>query len=720
MMDRIAEGSEKRPKVVITAIIVVTVILGLGMLRIEKETDMMAFLPEDKESVEVTLEFVELFGGQEYETILVKGDVTSPAGIQEIVALENEIKSIPGFALSVDSYIDVLKRQNVPEEMIPMAVQAPEAARMLSTILTEDRKAALLQVRINPQYDGDINDYIAVVTKERTLDVLYTGRLTQAEDMLTTIDRDNIVLLPLAALLVVLVLFATYRKISDVVLPFLVISISVMWVLGIMGYVGLKFSSVFVAVAPLIFGVAVAYSVHMLTRYYEERAKGRKAPAAAVTSIETVGAAILLTAVTTAFGFGSFTISELPPLRNFGFILVLGIIFNFLLVVTLMPSLLVLRDSKNAEEKKRTSRVSRVLDKVFLFALNHKKAVLATAGVTAAVCLLFVPTIPTSISYDDMLPEEAVTIAAQKEIAELFGGGGEEALVVIVEGDVVGRYQDVLQVEHEVRALDLENERGAPMVSEVISYADILYMTQGNLEAALRDPQGAAVIGQTLVVNPESPDFLQKGLLLVLVDAKTDEEAREITKAVRDSVKDSTSLDMRVGGAPALMADILEGMQSTQIKTMLLALTLSLVVVSLLFRSLPLGVFTVVPVGLTIAWEFGVLTLAGWNLDLFTIMVSALIIGIGIDFSIHVTHRCREEFAKTKDADISLENTVLNVGKALTSATATTAGAFMVLAFSTMPIVTRFGSLVAVVIVLSFLAALCVLPSVLVFYFNRK
>jgi predicted RND superfamily exporter protein len=168
------------------------------------------------------------------------------------------------------------------------------------------------------------------------------------------------------------------------------------------------------------------------------------------------------------------------------------------------------------------------------------------------------------------------------------------------------------------------------------------------------------------------------------------------------------------------MADILQGMQSTQIRTTALALILSLLAVSVLFRSVILGAFTMIPVGLTVAWEFGVLTIAGWNLDLFTIMVSALIIGIGIDFSIHVTHRCREEFEKSKNADKALDETVLHVGKALVSATATTAGAFLVLAFSSMPIVTRFGLLVAAVIFLSFLAALFVLPSVLVFYFNRK
>lgn len=718
ILDTIAEGAEKRPKLIIAVVIVLTIFLGMGMLRIQKETDMMAFLPKEKESVEVTMDYMEEFGGYTYETILVKGDVLTPEGIQEMTALENEIREIPGFALSVESYIDLLRAQNVPENMIPVAAQAPGAKEALSSLVTPDGKAALIQVRVNPDYQGDIQPYLDILSEERTLSISYTGTLTQAHDMLGTIDKDNMVLLPLAGLLVVVVLFLTYRRFSDVVLPFVVIGISVVWVLGVMGYAGIAFSSIFVAIAPLIFGVAVAYSVHMLTRYYEERRKA-SAGKAAVISIKTVGTAILLTAVTTAFGFGSFGISDLPPLRDFGLILVLGILFNFVLVVTLMPSLLVLRDSKKPVEPERTSRVNTFLDRSALNALRRRKVVLAVAGVSALICLMLLPGIPTSISYDDMLPDESPTITTQQEVAALFGESGEP-IIVLVEGNLVEEYQTVVQMENEIRSIDLKTEQGTPMVSHVIGFADVLYQTQGDLQSALANPQSAALLSQTLILDENSPSFMKEGAVLVLVQARTDQEAHLLTERIRDICADYPSLNAKVGGGPALMADILQGMQSTQIRTTALTLILSLLAVSVLFRSAILGAFTMIPVGLTIAWEFGLLALTGWSLDLFTIMVSALIIGIGIDFSIHVTHRCREEFEKSRNAEKALDETVSHVGKALTSATATTAGAFLVLAFSSMPIVTRFGILVAAVILLSYRAALYVLPSILLFYFSRK
>lgn len=720
ILDRVAETCEKRPKIVLVAVLITTLILVSGLLKIEKETDMMAFLPEDKESVKTTLEFVEEFGGQKCETVLVKGDVTSPQAIKEIQSLEEEIRAIPNFALEVRSYIDILKANNVPEAMMPMAVRSPEAKEGFTGMLTGDGKAALIRVRVNPEYKGDMHEYIDILEKERSLDISYTGELTQAEEMMGTMDRDNMILLPAAVLMIVAVLFLAYRRISDVLLPFLVIGIAVTWVLGVMGYMGISFSSMFVGVAPLLLGIAIAYAVHMLNRYYEERNKGKKVEESAVVSVKTVGVAVLLTAVTTAFGFGSFLISDLPPIREFGMLLVLGILFSFLLVVTLMPSLLVLRD-KGAKPKKRkkASGVDYFLDRVSLLALHHRKVVLSIAAVATVLCIAVLPGISTSTNYNDMIPEDAETITAQEEITDLLGMKGEP-LVILVEGNLIEKYQEVLSLESELKKIEFTSEEGEPIVLEVSSYADILATTQGSIEVAMKDQRAAGMLNQTMVLGKEDPDYLKKGLVLLYVNAKSDEDARKITEEVRDILKSYTSLEYRVGGGPALIADIMGGMKSTQLKTTLLALVLSLIVVSLLFKSLPLGIFSIIPLAMTISWEFGVLKIASWNLDLFTVMVSALIIGIGIDFSIHVIHRYREEFEKTKDTEKSVENTVLSVGKALMCATATTAGAFFVLSFSSMPMMTRFGLLVSIVILLAFLAALLVLPSILVFYYKGR
>jgi len=288
ILDRIAESCEKRPKTVIIAVLIVTLILGSGILKIEKETDMMSFLPKEKESVKATLEFTETFGGQNYEMILLKGDVTSPEAIAKIEKLENEIRAIPNFALDVTSYVDILKTNNVSEEMMPVAVKSPELQQKLKDILTEDGKAALIRVRVNPDYSGDIKEYINILKKydSETLRVSYTGELTRSDEMLKVMDRDNRVLLPSAILLIFVVLFLTYRRLSDVFLPFLVIIIALIWVLGIMGHTGIKFSNIFVGVAPLLLGVAIAYTVHVLNRYYEERNKGEKASKSAVISVK--------------------------------------------------------------------------------------------------------------------------------------------------------------------------------------------------------------------------------------------------------------------------------------------------------------------------------------------------------------------------------------------------------------------------------------------------
>jgi len=160
-------------------------------------------------------------------------------------------------------------------------------------------------------------------------------------------------------------------------------------------------------------------------------------------------------------------------------------------------------------------------------------------------------------------------------------------------------------------------------------------------------------------------------------------------------------------------------MTETQVRTTILALVLCFLVVSLIHRSAVFGALSVLPVGLTIAWEFMLLYLVGWSFDLFTIMISALIVGLGIDFAVHIIQRFKEETALGKNTEDAIHAVVLNVGKALMTATVATAGAFFIIGVSSMPILMRFGVLTGVVLVFSFVATIIVLPPILAWYSDR-
>jgi hydrophobe/amphiphile efflux-3 (HAE3) family protein len=729
ILDTIAKACEKKPKLVILTVLIVTLLLGSGITKIEKETDMMSFLPEEKESVQATFELLDKFGGQQYEIILVRGDVTSQEGIDTIIALENDLKNFSEFVISTESYIDVLGRYGVQpnSQMIMFALQDPEAKKGILQYLTDDGKAAIIRVRVKPNIDikGTIlltEKFQNIVSSHRNnLEFSITGEYTMALEMGSAMDRDNRVLIPAAILLIFVVLYIAYRKLSDIFFPFLVILVAVIWDMGIMGFANIGFSSLFVGITPLLLGISIAYVIHMLNRYYEERSRGIEAEKAVVTSINTVGIAVFLTALTTAFGFASFGISDLPPMRDFGLLIVLGIMFSFVLTVTLLPAILVLRDrGKIVEVKEKISYIDRIMDKVTLLALRYRKAVLLVTALVTIACLAVAPGISTVLSYEDMIPKDAESTKTSAEISELFGiGSMETSAIIIVKGDLMNNLSEVMALENELRNLDTKNSANKKIITGVFSFADVIFQF-ADVQLLMQDPKMKEMLSQMLIIDETKEDFLKEGLIIANVDIRNDRDSKEITKDIREIVSKYKTLEYIPGGVPVLSSDIMEGMRSTQIKTTILALVLSLIVVSLLFKSVLLGIFSIIPVGLTMIWEFGVLKIMGWNFDLFTIMVSALIIGLGIDFSIHVIYRFREEYEKSGDPTKSLESTVLNVGKAVMSATVTTAGAFFILGLSSVSMMTRFGFLVAIVIVLAFLGAILVLPSILTFYSKKK
>ena len=156
--------------------------------------------------------------------------------------------------------------------------------------------------------------------------------------------RESSILFLSAFVFILIVLFLTFRKLSDVLATVAVIIVTVIWVIGLGGWLGFPFTYTSAAIFPLMLGIDIAYAIHVLSRYYEERRKGSDPYQSALRSVVTVGVAVFLTAATTAFGFASFGISNMPPIQQFGALCVAGVMFSFVLAVTLLPAILVLRD----------------------------------------------------------------------------------------------------------------------------------------------------------------------------------------------------------------------------------------------------------------------------------------------------------------------------------------------------------------------------------------
>lgn len=760
-MEKVAGAVERRPYLVLLCVLLVSGFMVYGVTKVSTTTSFEEFLPQDYPSVKVMSELEDKFGGGSlsFETILLKADnVTKADIIKAILELENTLRTDPdleGYATQVVAYIDYVipyieNYESLPDHQLEASVQyvlaQPGVESRVAEFLAAGQKATLIKVSLNTELSNDKLSEMTDVLHNRVdefdgkyedLTTGITGQLTIQKDTQGTMGRDTSTLIPAAMILVILILFLVFRRFSDIFMPFLTIAVGAMWVIGLLGFLGMQFTMIHVALIPLILGIGIAYSIHVLNRYYEERGRGLGVEKAVVKSVKTIGVAVSLSAITTMIGFGSFLISDLPPLREFGVFAALGVFFTFILAVTFLPALLIIRDRRKASEVKalvarRGKRVDKALSAAAIGAEHHRRPIIFGVVCITAVCVFLAFGVSTTMSLETFMPSDIESVVTANEIEGYFGG--QSFIFVLAKGDNVTSpqgLQTMIGLENSI--LSDESNLQSGLITSSMSLAEmVLLATNGAMPQT--ENEVIAALGILRGTYPTQMQGLltednETTVILFSVIAKTDKDMRDAARIVRSHVEEfrGGALDMTVDGAPAvsgepvIFSDIMGNLAPSMIKTTILAILLCLIVLCVIFRSIFMGAIALMPMVLILGWELGTLRILGWPLDVMTMGISALIIGIGIDLSIHMTYRFREEWKEHKRSpQQAIRTTVMNVGTALLAAAGTTMGVFAVLSLARMPMLGRFGTLTALVIFYALIAALFILPSILVAYALRR
>jgi len=803
----LANLSEKRPWLVVLVVAVITVFLLAGIPRIKTELNQESMMPKHYESVQAWKEVKDLFGGISYENaLLVADDVSSPDVAATLLGLSPEKLVEAGFAegdiLKVETYLDFLKQlpemlglgntaqgMSVDPSMLGpmldfyihpdpqsafldnmaafMGYQLPEEAkeqlmqafvdnseRIRGSKISEDGKAAIVSFQINP--DLNQNQLVDLARKlEKFLrqefsaipgaEVYIAGNASIEKDAQDLMQNETGKLMIAAFVFVMLILYLTFRRFSDIALPLFIIMMAIFWILGIMGWVGITYTTMSVGVMPLMLGINIAYVIHILSRYYEEREKGKEPKLSATTSIKTVGVAVFLTAITTMIGFSSFMITDIPPMRDFGLLCFLGIGFSFLLSVTLLPAIIVLRDRSKQQQKleahlekmrkrRREARyglfIDRTLVRMAMLSERHHWWVAFCTGALIILAVFSMFNLKTGADVRSFIPENMPSMKASQMITKIFGP--QDSDVIVVEGDVYdpANLAAMLSAEEAIASdeRNVPGKEGYFFREGISSIADYIakYSPGGTLPQSRE--QVEAVVAELSKNMPLGALVSQDGKAAMIMlrsgYPETEDELKTKTDIMRDAshvASQDTGLILKPTGMTPLVADLLGNIMPTQLKTSGLALLLCALILILVFKSLAYGIATLVVVVCGIMVEAIFLFAMGWPLDLMTVMVSSLIIGAGIDFGIHITHRFREEWHQNDTSLVeSIRNTVLHVGRALVAAAFTTCGVFAILGISSMVMMQRFGFTTAVGLIGALLGAELVLPSMLAIVAKRQ
>ncbi len=570
-------------------------------------------------------------------------------------------------------------------------------------------------------------------------------------------------LLPIAFAFVVIVLLIIYRTVIETALSLLSLVFAIIWTFGAGVILGYKFNPMIIAVPILITGLVIDYGIHMVMRYREEKEKGKISSESTKIAIATVGGALLLTTMTTAIGFLSNTFSNISVMRHFGILAAVGISSSFILMVAFLPSVIQIvegwREKRKSKERSRASKkleehggniVSSILSTSTDASDKHPWIVMLVVLLITVSATYGVVNIDTTFNIQDFLPEDRSQSENIEYISSNFNISTSYAYI-LTEGDLTD--PNYLEAVNETikNAVDVEmllpqdgtsspltvlREYGTASVgSTKYNKTIVSAFSRSDKDGDSIPDRNISHLYDLLYSNKNSRSAIQnvlyktndgsytKGVL------KFKENANKITtnidnaEVMEEELKEDAEplkkagFTAKVTSSNIIGQDTTEELSETQINSLIATIIIVAVLLTVVFYFLHgskvLGVLTTLPVSIVTIWIVGTMYIMDVPLNVMTVSITALTVGMGVDYSIHITHRFTEEKEEEDNLFDAMHDTVQNTGAALFGSAATTMGAFGILSTSEILPLSQFGYITALAIGYSFLVAVFVLPSAL-------
>ena len=596
-------------------------------------------------------------------------------------------------------------------------------------VVSEDfTTAAIIIFKKMDVSDEELLSLIEKVIEENPGDesVVYGGmpfiRRTMSEDM----RHDLRLFLPVGLAIMLVFLFVSFRQLRGVLLPFLVVCMAIVVGLGLIPLLGWKIQMVTIILPVILIAVANDYGIHLMAAYQEHNQPGNDLDREGLARIvgSTLGKPILATGVTTMAGLLCLLAHEVVPAERLGILSAAGIAFALLASLAFVPAVLsLLPVARPVATAAGGNANARGLELLLLWnarlVTRHPGAVTLVSGVllagfTAGIVLLRVDTNPVNYYTEDS------PVARSADLVNRHLGG-VNSVSVVAEGDI----KDPVVMDRIDR---LEKSfRELPIVGQTSSIARTLRKMNRVMNEDDPDfdrvPESREAIAQYLLLysmsgDPEDFDRLvdfpyQHALVTARIKTASSRDFAEIARFTRDAVdKEKSGTFTRVSGFAVVYADLVDAVIDGQLLSLSLSVLLVALMVAFLLRSPMAGVLTFVPLGLAAATLFGLMGLLGIELNLITAMLSSIMIGVGVDYTIHFLWRYREERRKGQDPVPAMEKTLTTTGRGIVFNALSVIVGFTVTFGSSFLPVRHSGFLIVVSIGMCLVGALQLLPSV--------
>ena len=564
-----------------------------------------------------------------------------------------------------------------------------------------------------------------------------------ADDMMSYIKNDIIVFGIGVFVFIIFTLWFIFRNFKWVIMPLVGCATSVVIMIGLLGFLGWKVTVISSNFIALMLILNMAMNIHVTVRFlqlkkeFPQLSKGE----AILEASKKMMLPILYTVLTTICAFLSLVFSGIKPIIDFGWMMTLGLIISLLITFLLLPSLINLLSSDNDIDLKDTEK-SFITSALGSFTKNNKFLIFGSTILIIIFSCVGILKLEVENSFINYFDKETEIYKGMKKIDEDLGGTTPLNIILKfpkkqkeVENGEFEEWEEENEADQNKakywftrdkmdKIIKIHNYlESLPEIGKVLSFGSILKVAEDLNKKELQSLEIA-------VLYSKIPETIKAEIITPYISVKKD-EAR-ISVRIRDSLKDlrrndlikkiNSDLNTKLGfekneyklsGVLILFNNLLQSLFKSQILTLGIVMLGIFLMFFILFKNLVISFIGVVPNFIAAFFILGIIGLIGIPLDMMTITIAAITIGIAVDNSIHYIYRFKEEFKKIKNYNKTLDRCHSTVGVAILNTSITIVFGFSILVLSNFIPTIYFGVFTGIAMLLAMISVLTLLPKLI-------
>jgi len=650
---------KRKRKYLLIVFLIVNLIAFLGLMKIHISSDFNVFMPKRSQVKEIYQKMSQDFGSTDQVVVMVefKENVFSVNGIRKLFSINDALKSVPGVKSVVPPVPEKLPvgfqfvdMKDITSENVEKVLQfASETPQMINIHQYDDKYYAMFLVNSN----SNSRDMLKNVEKALNGYTFYISGNSYLETKIFDYILMIVFTLPPMAFVLILIVFRwQIGSIKATILCVLPAGIAALWTMGMLGWIGKELSLVTVLVPIFTIVMGSADGLHFVSHFLENKASGHPNSDSLAITLSSVGKAMILTTLTTMAGFISLSTINSQSMVQMGIFASVGI--GLAAVATWFVLPLILVNFSNSSVKGKTLRIS-----AFFERFSDRKALL----IALAIVIGFTPGLFLLKSDFNMMEiyKSYTKVRRNIQMVQDVFGSALPVFLVYSGNDLYGADSAnyILELQHEIANID-GVEKTMSMYDIIVAMNKRLYGEKGYPQLPLRLLLIKRVLPKEVLSN--FLDTEGKSARSMIFLSNLDSSTLEQLTAVVESSQNEAFTELYISGIPFIMKEMNDSIIPQQLRSLLVALACVFLLLMLSQRNFITPLLSVIPVTITLIALFGFMGYFNMDLNVVTVTMASIVIGVGIDYSIHFAELYRY-YSKEGDKRQALHRTFVSASK---------------------------------------------------------